>query len=98
MYDKIRLKFAKLFLTHGLPKIHKAFKSISSFRPTVSTTGTAHYSVGKDLSELLNLLTHNDCFLKDSFEEAMRIIRIFPQVRQINLSHLMFFHYSETCR
>ena len=52
------------------------------FRPIIDTTGTTHYSVGKYLSELLNSLTHNDYFLKDSFDAATRISRIVPQVRE----------------
>ena len=82
MYDKIRPKSAKLARAHGLPKIHKLFENIPSFRPIIDTTGTTHYSVGKYLSELLNPLTHNDYSLKDSFDAATRIRRILPQVRE----------------
>ena len=84
MYDKIRPKSAKLARAHGLPKIHKLFENIPSFRPIIDTTGTTHYSVGKYLSELLNPLTHNDYSLKDSFDAATRISRILPQVRENN--------------
>ena len=82
MYDKIRPKSAKLARAHGLPKIHKLFENIPSFRPIIDTTGTTHYSFGKYLSELLNPLTHNDYSLKDSFDAATRISRILPQVRE----------------
>ena len=82
MYNKIRPKSAKLARAHGLPKIHKLFENIPSFRPIIDTTGTTHYSVGKYLSELLNPLTHNDYSLKDSFDAATRIRRILPQVRE----------------
>ena len=82
MYDKIRTKFAKLARAQGLPKIHKLFQIVPSFRPIIDTTGTTHYSVGKYLSELLNPLTHNDYSLKDSFDAATRISRILPQIRE----------------
>ena len=41
-----------------------------------------HYLVGKYLSELLNLLTHNDYSLKDSFDAATRNSRILLHVRE----------------
>ena len=82
MYDKIRPKSAKLARAHGLPKTHKLFENIPSFRPIIDTTGTTHYLVGNYLSELLNPLTHNDYSLKDSFDAATRISRILPQVRE----------------
>ena len=59
MYDKSRPKSAKLARAHGLPKIHKLFENIPSFRslivnrhnrynalsfrPITDTTGTTHY-------------------------------------------------------
>ena len=52
MYDKIRIKSAKLTRAHGLPKIHKVFENIPSFRPIIDTTGTTDYSVGKYLSKI----------------------------------------------
>ena len=52
MYDKIRIKSAKLTRAHGLPKIHKVFENIPSFRSIIDTTGTTDYSVGKYLSKL----------------------------------------------
>ena len=82
MYDKIRTKFAKLARAQGLPKIHKLFQIVPSFRTIIDTTSKTHYSVGKYLSELLNPLTHNDYSLKDSFDAATRISRILPQVRE----------------
>ena len=35
MYDKIRPKSAKLARAHGLPKIHKLFENIPSFRSLI---------------------------------------------------------------
>ena len=79
-YDKILPKSAKLARAYGLPKIHKVFANIPSFRPILDATGTTYYSVGKYLSELLNPLTHNDYSLKDSFDAVTRISRTLPQV------------------
>ena len=70
MYDKIGPKSAKLARAQGLPKIHKVFENIPSFRSIIDTTGTTHYSVGKYLSELLNPLAHNAYSLKNSFDAA----------------------------
>ena len=81
MYDKIWRKSAKLARAHGLPKIHKVFKNIPSFRPIIDTTSATHYSVGRYLSKLLNPLTHNDYSFKDSFDATTRISRILLQVR-----------------
>ena len=84
MYDKVRPKSVKLARAHGLPEIHKVFENIPLFRPIIETTGTTHHPVAElvYLSELLTPLTHNDCYLKDSFDAAMVISRILPQVRE----------------
>ena len=84
MYDKVRPKSVKLARAHGLPEIHKVFENIPSFCPIIETSGTTHHPVAElvYLSELLNSLTHNDCCLKDSFDAAMIISRILPQVRE----------------
>ena len=84
MYDKVRPKSVKLARAHGLPEIHKVFENIPSFCPIIETSGTTHHPVAElvYLSELLNPLTHNDCSLKDSFDAAMIISRILPQVRE----------------
>ena len=70
---EMRPKSSRLGRAHGLPKIHKIYTNIPSFSPIVDTTGTAHYGVGKYLSNLLNPLTLNEYSLKDSFEEMQRI-------------------------
>ena len=66
-------KSARLGRAQGLPKLHKDYTNIPSFRPIVDTTGTAHYGLGKYLSNLLNPLTLNEYSLKDSFEATKRI-------------------------
>ena len=70
---EMRPKSSRLGREHGLPKIHKDYTNIPSFSPIVDRTGTAHYGVGKYLSNLLNLLTLNEYSLKDSFELTQRI-------------------------
>ena len=64
-----------------MPKVHKQFENIPSYRPIFDTTGTTHYSVGKYLSELLNPLTQNDYSLRDTFDAANKINNILPLVR-----------------
>ena len=70
---EMRPKSARLGRAHGLPKIHKDYTNIFSFRPIVNTTCTVYYGVGKYLSNLLNPLTLNEYSLKDSFEARQRI-------------------------
>ena len=41
-YDNIRPVSTKLARAHGLPKIHKTFDSLPSFRLIIDTTGTAY--------------------------------------------------------
>ena len=61
---------------HGLPKIHKKYTDLPSFRPIIDTTNTPHYGVGKFLTCLLNPLTQNVYSIKDSFEAVDRICSI----------------------
>ena len=70
---EMRPKSARLGRAHGLPKIHKDYMNIPSFRPIVDTTCTVYYGIGKYLSNLLNPLTLNEYSLKDSFEATQRI-------------------------
>ena len=61
---------------HGLPKTHKKFDTLPTFRPIIDTTYTPHYSVGKFLSSLLNPLTLNAHSLSDSFDAVTYINNI----------------------
>ena len=72
-FQQIRPKAAKPARAHGLPKIHKKFDKIPKFRPTIDTTGTTHYGVGKFLNELLQPLTKNKHTVKDTFDAKSRI-------------------------
>ena len=76
----MRPKFGQIGRAHGLPKIHKQFNNIPSFRPIVDTTNTLHYNVGKYLANLLNPLTQNDFVVKDSFEAVNKIHNIPPEL------------------
>ena len=62
--------------------MHKQFDNIPSFWLIVGTTGITHYSVGKYLSELLNLLTQNEYSLGDCFHAADMIYHILPLVQE----------------
>ena len=55
--EKTRPQNTKLGRVHGVPKVHKTFNSIPPFRPTIDTTGTTPYSLGKYLTGLLNYPT-----------------------------------------
>ena len=66
--------------THGLPKIHKVFANIPNFCPIIDTTNTPYYKIGQYLSSLLQPLTINDYFLKDSFDTANKIKSIPSEI------------------
>ena len=61
---QLRPLAAQLGRAHGLPKTHKAYASLPSFRPIIDTTSTPYYNIGKFLSSLLQPLTHNEYNLK----------------------------------
>ena len=76
----MRPKFAQTGRAHGLPKIHKDYQDIPTFPPILATTSTAHYSIAKYLSSLLNPLTINNYSVKYSFEAAKRMQSIPPEL------------------
>ena len=63
-----------------MPKIHKSYDMLPSFRPKVDKTNTPHYGIGKYLSSLLNPLTHNDYSVKNTFEAVNKISFIPPEL------------------
>ena len=77
---QLRPMAAKLGHAHGLPKTHKAYANLPSFRPIIDTTSTPYYNIGKFLSSLLQPLTHNDYNLKDSFDAVRRIRSVPPEL------------------
>ena len=76
VYQEIRPKNAKIARAHGLPKVHKSFDRVPSFRPIIDTIGFTHYNVGKYITKLLNPLTQNEYSLKDTFDAAEPIKKI----------------------
>ena len=72
-YDNIRPVSTKPARAHGLPKIHKIFDSLPSFRPIIDTTGTAYQPVAKYLTKLLSPITTNEFTVKDSFDAVTHI-------------------------
>ena len=75
----MRPKAPQVGRAHGLPKIHKSYNTLPSFRPIIDTTNTPHYGVGKFLTRLLSPLTQNEYSGKDSFEAIDRIRSIPPE-------------------
>ena len=76
VYHEILPKNAKVARVHRLPKFHKLFERVPSFRPIIDTIGSTHYNVGKYITKLLNPLTRNEYSLKDIFDAAECIKKI----------------------
>ena len=70
---EMKPKSVQVGRAHGLPKIHKNYADLRSFRPIIDTTNTPHYGFGNFLFRLLNPLTQNVNSIKDSFEAVDRI-------------------------
>ena len=60
----MRPKFAQIGRAHSLPKIHKDYRDILTFRPIVETASIPHYGIAKFLSSLLNPITINNYFAR----------------------------------
>ena len=89
----MRPKFGQIGRAHGLPKIHKQFDCIPTFRPIVDTTNTPHYNVGKYLANLLNPLTQNEYVVKDSFEAVNKICTIPVELFDCGYRYYMSHHF-----
>ena len=89
-YNTMRPKNGKLSRAHGLPKIQKEYSNIPKFRPIADTTGTPHYSAGKFLTNLLNLLAMNEFTLKDSFDAVNKIKNIPPHLFDDGYNYVSF--------
>ena len=74
---EMRPKFAQIARAHRLPKIHKSYDTLPSFRPIVDTTNSPDHGIGKHLLSLLNPLTPYAYSVKDTFE-AVKKIRSIP--------------------
>ena len=57
----------------GLPKIHKQFDNLRSFRPIIDTTGSANYLTATFLANILKPLTTNQFTFDDSFDAAKKL-------------------------
>ena len=87
---EMRPKAAQVGRAHGLPKIHKKYTDLPSFRPIIDTTNTPHCGVGKFLTRLLNPLTENVYSIKDSFEAVDRICSIPTELFDEGYSYFSF--------
>ena len=76
VYQEIRPKNAKIAGADGLSKVHKSFERVPSFWPIIDTIGSTHYNDGKYITKLLNPLTQNEYWLKDTFDAAERTKKI----------------------
>ena len=72
----MRRKGANRARARGLPKTHKTYENIPSFRPIVDTTNTPYSGIGTYLKTLLNPLTVNEFSLKDTFQAVEEIQKI----------------------
>ena len=77
---EMRPKFVQIARAHGLPKTHKSYDTLPSFQPIVDTTNSPYYGIGKYLSSLLNLSTHSDYSVKDTFQAVNKICSIPPEL------------------
>ena len=57
----------------GMPKTHKKFTTLPSFRPVIDTINTPYYGIGQYLNTLLQPLAENRFTMKDSFKAAEEI-------------------------
>ena len=69
----MKTKATEVDRAHGLPRIHKKYTDLPSFRAIIDTKNTPDYDIGKLLTRLLNSLTQNVFLIKDSFEAVDRI-------------------------
>ena len=70
---EMRPKASQVGRAHSLPKIHKSYNTLPSFRPIIDTTNFPHYAVGKFLTRLLSPLTQNEYSVKNYFEAVDRL-------------------------
>ena len=79
VYDKIYPKGSLPARIYGLPKIHKKFDRIPSFRPVVSSIGTFNYYLAQFLGGLLTPLLLMEYTAKDTFT-------FIDQIKQVSSS------------
>ena len=76
----MKTKATEVDRAHGLPRIHKKYTDLPSFRAIIDTKNTPHYGIGKLLTRLLNSLTQNVFSIKDSFESVDRIVSVITNI------------------
>lgn len=69
-YNKIQPKRDKWSWAQRLLKLDKMFENSLSLHPMIDTTCAKHHSVGIYFTEVLNSLTQNVYYLKDSLHTA----------------------------
>ena len=81
----------------GLPKIHKEFDNLPSFRPITDTTGSAHYLTAKFLANLLKPLTTYQITFDNLFDVARKTKTFLKSywIVIINRCSSMLCHYSQ---
>ena len=80
VYREIWPKNAKIARAYRLPKVHKWFERVSSFRPVKETIDSTLYNVGKYITKLLNPFTQNKYSMKDTFDAVERIKKILKEL------------------
>ena len=88
--DALRPITAHFARAQGLPKTHKKFDTLPTFRPIIDTTNTPHYNVGKFLSSLLNPLTLNAHSLSDCFDAVTNTNNIPKHLFQEGYQFIFF--------
>ena len=72
----MRPKGAVRARARGMPKTHKPFDLLPSFRPVIDTMNTPYNGIGQFLTNILHPLTQNEFAMKDSFQAAQEIGKI----------------------
>ena len=73
-----------------MPKIHKEFDNLPSFRPIIDTTGSAHYLTAKFLANLLKPATTNQFTFDDSFDAAKKIKNLPKELFNCDYKYVSF--------
>ena len=98
---KLRPMAAQLGRAHGLPKTHKAYANLPSFRPIIDTTSTPYCNIGKFLSSLLQPLTHTMIIISKNLSMLLKgLDQYHPSYLTMitSLFLLMLNHYLPMCQ
>ena len=89
-FKAMRPKNARPAKATGLPKIHKQFDNLPSFRPIIDTPGSAHYLTAKFLANLPKPLTTNQFTFNGSFDAAKEIKNILKELFNCDYKYVSF--------